>query len=156
MRGGFSFRITAMWAAALICIAAPLAHHDAFAGLGAHYLGHSARGSEFRVYLDGGEFLGKQGDFQVIRVTVHRVDERHLFHAFEGCLYLFDETRRERDRLECSLSAHGPMAGAQYIRPARRPGQTMTEVLSHLVCIRKCGSAVPRRLQIEGADEDNG
>lgn len=157
MRGGICFRMTATWAAALmIIIGAPLAHRDAFAGLGAHYLGHSAQGKEFRVYLDGGEFLGKHGGFHLIRVTVHLVDGRQRLHRVEGCIYRFDEMKRERDRLECGSAVQGPLAGAQYVRPIRAKGQTTTALANLLVCIRQCGPAIPGRLAMEGSDEDNG
>lgn len=150
-------RIASAWAAALISLAAPLAPRDAVAAFGAHYLGHNRQGDAFRIYLDGGEFLGKQGDFHAIRVTVHRVRGGRVRGTVEGCVYRFDERRRERDRLECSPSATGPWAGAWYGRPSPGAGQAgPVDALESLVCIRRCGPGIPARLQIEGADEDNG
>jgi len=151
------WRPASVWAAAaLIAVAAPWVHHDARAAFGAFYLGHDRQGTEFRIYLDGGEFLGRQGDFHAIRVTVHLLRKGRVAKTVAGCVYRFDEARRERDRLECSDSAAAPLNGVAYARPARSAADARTDALESLVCVSRCGPAVPRRLQIEGADEDNG
>jgi len=150
------WRRASAWAAAAIALAVPFVHGEAVAAFGAHYLGHNRQGAEFRVYLDGGEFLGRQGDFHAIRVTVHGLRGGRLRHVVEGCVYRFDASRRERDTLECGPSAAGPWAGARYGRPGDARGRAGTDALQTLVCVRRCGPGIPQRLQIEGADEDNG
>lgn len=132
-----------------ICLAAALASTlcgNAFGAFGAHYLGFSRDRAEFRLYLDGGEFLGQQGAYKAIKVAVHQIPRGRPLRAVAGCVYRFDDTDRRRDRIDCAENPGSPLSGVAY---------TSGEDGS-LVCVQRCGPRVPLRLHLEDADEDNG
>lgn len=138
---------------AWLVIVAALMGGSAHAALDAHYLGTSRDGGEFRIYLHGGEYLGRSGSFQAIRVTVHEERKRRALRASPGCIYHFDEADRSRDRIECSEQAIGSLRGVAY---ARERGTTPAAEVAPMVCVRRCSAQVPQRLRLEETDEDNG
>ena len=71
-------------AAGLIVLASLVVSTSAFGALGAHYLGTSRGQGEFRMYLDGGEFLGRTASFHSIRVAVLQIRPRHLPRTLGG------------------------------------------------------------------------
>lgn len=137
----------------LAVLALLVASTSAQASFGAHYLGTSRDHTQFRLYLDGGAFLGRTGAFQAIRVTTHQVRPGQPLRAMEGCVYRFDDTNRRRDRIDCAEDAPHPLRGVAY---ARDPAQTGKGAggPDRLVCVRRCGGTVPQRLSLE-AEEDN-
>ncbi|WP_295952605.1 hypothetical protein [Rhodoferax sp.] len=139
----------------LVSLAALTLGSNAFASLGAHYLGWSRDQGEFRMYLDGGEFLGRTGPFQTIRVTVHLLRKGRPLRALEGCVYHFDELDRRRDQIACAEDAASPLRGVAYARDPQR-GEKDANALEQMVCVRRCGRQVPQRVHLEEADEDNG
>ncbi len=131
-----------------------LASTSAFASFGAHYAGTGRGGTGFRLYLDGGEFLGRKGSVQSIRVTVHQLRNGRLRATNDACVYHFDDTDRRQDRIECADRAVGPLRGLVYVREAAR-SMGRTDELEPMVCARRCTPQVPPRLRLEKADEDN-
>ena len=119
-----------------------------------HYLGISRDHSEFRMYLNGGEFLGQIGSLQTITVAVHQLRKGHSLRALEGCVYRFDNKNGLRDRIECAQSTPGPLSGVEYARDLKKP-ENSVRALAYLVCVRRCGRQVPQRLSLEDAEEDN-
>jgi len=143
----------ALKASSLIALASLLASTSAFGSFGAHYLGTSRDRTEFRLYLDGGEFLGRTASLQAIRVTVHQLRPGQPRRTLEGCVYRFDETNPRRDKIECTDSASSPLKGVEYARE-QKPAEKGTHALEVLDCVRRCGGPVPQRLRLE-AEEDN-
>jgi len=140
----------------LIALAALLASTSVFGEFSApHYLGDSRDRSEFRMYLGGGEFLGRAGSIQAIRITVHQLRKGQPLKALEGCVYRFEDADWRQGRIECSQSTPGPLRGVEYARDAAQleKGAKAGEVL---ICVRRCSRQVPQRLRLEDADEDNG
>jgi len=120
-----------------------------------HYLGFSRDGSEFRIYLSAGEFVGRAGSLQAVRVTVHQLRQGRLRRALQGCVYHFDDTDHRQDRIDCPEGTAGPLRGLAYAREAQRPG-LQAPGLEGLVCVRRCSRQAPHRLHLEETDEDNG
>ncbi|MDB5895991.1 MAG: hypothetical protein JWQ88_3522 [Rhodoferax sp.] len=151
-------RLKTAGVARLLVLATLLAGGSAFGALGAHYRGFGPDRSEFRLYLDGGEFLGRKGSFQAIRVTVHQLRKNRPQRTLEGCVYRFDDMDRRRDRIECAESAPAPLAGVEYARPPAKDAKhaKYADAVDALVCVRRCHPVVPSRLSLEGADDDNG
>lgn len=120
-----------------------------------HYQGFSRdKSSEFRLYLSGGEFLGRKASFHTIKVAAHQLRKGQVLRRLEGCVYHFDDADRSKDRIECAENKTSPLSGVQYARdPKLADGKSGEE---GLVCVRRCGPLVPLRLGLEGADEDNG
>ncbi|MFM9899409.1 MAG: hypothetical protein ACKVOT_00180 [Polaromonas sp.] len=148
---------TAKTAAWLIALASWGASTSAFGALGAHYLGTSRNEGEFRLYLDGGEFLGRTASFHSIRVAVHQRRKGHPLRALGGCVYRFDDTDRQKDRIECATNKGSPLSGVAYARDPRLKGAGAdADALSQLVCVRRCSPQAPLRLTLENAEEDNG
>jgi hypothetical protein len=140
----------------LIALASLLASTSVLSEFSApHYLGSSRDRSEFRMYVGGGEFLGRNGSLQTIKVTVHQLRVGQRLKTLEGCVYRFDDMDWRRDRIECSQETPGPLRGVEYARDAKQfeKGVSEREVLT---CVRRCGPQVPQRLRLEDADEDNG
>ena len=143
--------------ARLLAAAALAVGGSAFGAINAHYLGHAADRSEFRLYLDGGEYLGQSGGFQAIRVTVHQFRKQGARRTLTGCVYRFVDSDRSRDRIECADDAPGALRGVVYARsPRGAPRSPGDDGADTLVCQRRCGPSVPRRLRLEDADDDNG
>lgn len=142
--------------AKLIALASVVVSGSAFGAFDTpHYLGSSRDHNEFKVYLNGGGFLGRTGSMQAIKVTVHQVRKGLLVRSLEGCVYRFDESNRLRDRIECAVSTPGPLSGVEYARDLKQIKKGAHE-LDLLVCVRRCGRQVPQRLSLEEAEEDNG
>lgn len=140
----------------LIALVSLATSTSAFGSLGAHYLGFDHDQREFRMYLDGGEFLGRNGSFQSIRVTVHQIRKGQPMRALKGCVYHFDDTNRHRDRIECTESTSGPLRGVEYARDLKqRDEEAEAEDIEPMVCVRRCGRLVPQRLSLEEAEQDN-
>lgn len=140
----------------LIALASLLASTSVFGEFSApHYLGVSRGQGEFRMYLGGGEFVGRDGSLHTVKVTVHQLRKGRPLKALEGCVYRFDGADWRRDRIECGQAAPGPLRGVAYARDAKQDG-TSAHARERLVCVRGCGAQVPQRLQLEEADEDNG
>ncbi len=140
--------------AGLVALGLLLACGSALASFGAHYHGTSReRGDEFRLYLDGGEFLGRSGPFQSIRVTVHQLRKGRLVRKGEGCVYRFDAQAPGRNRIECAEGGAGPLGGVVYARDTAR-GPAAADEAEPMVCVRRCGPRVPQRLLLE-AEGDN-
>lgn len=131
-----------------------LAAGGACASFGAHYRGTSGDGVEFRLYLDGGEFLGTAGALQSIRVELHRLRRGRLHAGGADCLYRFDAADRARDRIDCAARAGSPLDGVVYVRDTA-PDAARAGGIEAMRCVRRCGRHVPRRLALEGAGEDN-
>lgn len=127
---------------------------NAFGSFGAHYLGFDRDQNEFRMYLDGGEFLGRNGSFQTIRVTVHQLRKGHSTRTLKGCVYHFDDKNRHRDKIECAESTAGPLRGVEYVRDLK-PQEKGAQDMEPMVCVRRCGRLVPQRLSLEEAEQDN-
>lgn len=142
-------------AAGLIVLASLVVSTSAFGALGAHYLGTSRGQGEFRMYLDGGEFLGRTASFHSIRVAVHQIRSGRPPRTLGGCVYRFDEMDRRKDRIECAENKASPLSGVEYARDPKLGEQGASD-LSPLVCVRRCSRQVPLRLSLENADEDNG
>ena len=138
----------------LIALALLAASTSAFASFGAHYLGFDRDHHEFRMYLDGGEFLGRNGSFQTIRVTVHQLRKGQPIRALKGCVYHFDDSNRHRDRIECTESTPSPLRGVEYARDLKQR-EKEAENMEPMVCVRSCGRLVPQRLSLEEAEQDN-
>jgi hypothetical protein len=130
-----------------------LACGSAFASFGAHYHGTNRERDEFRLYLDGGEFLGRSGSFQSIRVTVHQLRKDRLVRKGEDCVYRFDAQEPGRNRIECAERMPGPLGGVVYVRDTAR-GPAAADEAEPMVCVRRCGPRVPQRLLLE-AEGDN-
>ena len=145
--------MSSMIVSGLIALLALVANTSAFGSFGAHYLGTSRDRTEFRLYLDGGEFLGRAASMQTIRVTVHQLSQGRPLRTLTGCVYRFDGTNPRRDRIECAENAQGPLKGVEYARDTKQSGKS-TNALEILVCVRRCGGQVPQRLRLE-AEEDN-
>lgn len=141
--------------ASLITLASLVVSSSAFGAFGAHYLGTSRDHSEFRMYLDGGEFLGRTASFYTIGVAVHQLRKGQPLRRLGGCVYRFDDMDRRKDRLECAENKASPLSGVEYAREATH-GEKGTVDLTELVCVRRCSRQVPLRLRLESADEDNG
>lgn len=140
----------------LLALASLLASTSVFGSFSApHYLGSSRDHGEFRMYLGGGEFLGRTGSLQTIRVTVHQLRKGHPLRALEGCVYRFDDMNWRRDRIECAQNTPGPLRGVEYARDLKQ-GEKGSQEPNLLVCVRGCSRQVPQRLRLEEADEDNG
>ncbi len=139
--------------AKLTALASMVASTSALGSFGAHYSGTSRDHGHFRMYLDGGEFLGRTGSFQTIRVTVHLLRQGQPLQALEGCVYRFDDRDRRRDRIECAEGAPSPLSGVEYARKLK-PGGKDTPEPAQMVCVRRCDGRVPQRLRLE-AEEDN-
>lgn len=137
----------------LIALASLAASTSAFGSFGAHYLGASRDHAQFRMYLDGGEFLGRMASFQTIRVTVHQLRQGRPMRVLAGCVYRFDDMNRRNDRIECAARVPGPLRGVAYARDPKEDGKGVDE-LEPMVCVRRCGGQVPQRLNLE-AEEDN-
>ena len=140
----------------LIALASCLASTSVFGEFSTpHYLGASRGQGEFRMYLGGGEFVGRDGSLHTVKVTVHLLRQGRPLKALQGCVYRFDDKDWRRDRIDCAQTAPGPLKGVAY---ARDPGQDekSTHAREQLVCVRGCGAQVPQRLSLEEADEDNG
>lgn len=140
----------------LIALASLVACTSALAEFSApHYLGHSRQQGEFRMYLGGGEFVGRTGAHQAVKVTVHQLRKGQPLRALQGCVYHFDDTDRRKDRIDCGGSAPGPLRGVEYARDVKEREKGAPE-LEPMVCVRRCTGQVPQRLRLEEAEEDNG
>jgi len=140
----------------LIALACLATNTHAFASFSApHYLGFSRDRSEFRLYLGAGEFLGRTGSLQAIRVTVHQLRKGQPLRALQGCVYYFDDMNRRRDRITCPQVTPGPLKGVEYAREPEERGKGAPGV-DRMVCVRRCSGQVPQRLRLEEAEEDNG
>lgn len=120
-----------------------------------HYLGHTRQHGEFRIYLGGGQFVGRTGSMQAIKVTAHQLRKGQPIRTLEGCVYRFDDKDRRRDRIDCSASMAGPLKGVEYARDLH-PQRGHPQDQDLLVCVRGCSQQAPQRLSLEEADEDNG
>lgn len=119
-----------------------------------HYQGFSRdKSSEFRLYLNGGEFLGRKASFHTIKVAAHQLRKGQVLRRLEGCVFHFDDADRSKDRIECAEHKTSPLSGVHYARDPKLVDKGTDE---GLVCVRRCGPLVPLRLGLEGADEDNG
>lgn len=138
----------------LVILGSLLAGTGALGSFGAHYLGMSRDGIEFRLYLDGGAFLGRTASLQSIRVTVHQLRQGRLRGKSDDCVYRFDDTDHGRDRIECAERAHAPLNGVVYVRDTTRRAKG-ADGIEPMVCVRRCTARIPQRLRLEEADEDN-
>lgn len=138
----------------LIALVSLVTSTSAFGSLGAHYLGFDRDHREFRMYLDGGEFLGRNGSFQAISVTVHQIHKGQPIRTLKGCVYHFDDTNRLRDRIECAESTPGPFRGVEYARDLNQREKGAQD-MEPMVCMRRCNRPVPQRLILEEAEQDN-
>ena len=141
-------------AARLLAMASLLAGAQAFGSMGAHYEGQSQDRSQFRLYLDGGEFLGARASLQSIRVTVHRLRQGRPSQTIQDCVYLQDLRDHRKDRIECAARSNGPLSGVVYVRDTR-PDRAQRDAVEPMVCVQRCSSQVPRRLRLD-AEDDNG
>lgn len=138
---------------AIVALGLLLAGTSAFGSFGAHYLGTSRDAGEFRLYLDGGEFLGRNASFQSIGVTVHQLRQGKSSRTIEGCVYRFDDRDRSKDRIECAETTRAPLSGVVYVRDKAHATGREAEV-DPMVCVRRCSPRVPQRLGLE-AENDN-
>ena len=125
----------------------------AWAAPGAHYEGTSGERTEFRFYLHGGALVGQSGSLQAVTAPVHQLRQGRPPRLLAGCVYRFDAADRRRDRIECAETAAPPLGGVASARPAA-PSAPASQVLDHMVCMRRCSAQVPRRLRLD-AEEDN-
>jgi hypothetical protein len=126
----------------------------AWAAFGAHYEGRSRDGQTYRLYLDGGAYLGRSADMQSLRITVRRERQGVLTPVSTACTYFWSGHDPLKNRIECAAAPRSPLAGAAYARE-RSNGSAGAGGDEVLVCVRGCGARVPGRLVLEDADEDN-
>ncbi len=134
-----------MWAA-LTSAAAP-----ALASFGAHYQGSSGDHRVYRLYLDGGEFVGPRGPLHAIRTAVRIERGGRPLRSGVQCLYLYHPGGGAPDRIECGPGAGDPLAGVVYVRDA--PG-VAAEASARMRCAKRCSRQVPATLVLE-AEGDN-
>ncbi len=150
-RSGLHRRAALPPAALALCLL--LAGGEAFASLGAHYAGTSRDGGRFRLYLDGGAFLGTQSSLQTTAVTVHRLANGRVVQTGQHCRYRHDPRDDRRNRIECAAGPRRLLGGAVFIRDPADAGHR-GDGSAPMVCAQRCGPDVPRRLLLQ-AEDDN-
>ncbi|MES2946479.1 MAG: hypothetical protein V4772_26725, partial [Pseudomonadota bacterium] len=87
-----------------------------------HYQGFSRdKSSEFRLYLNGGEFLQRKASLHSVRLVAHQLRKGQTLRRLQGCVYHFDDADRSRDRIECAEDKTSPLGGVHYARAPKGP-----------------------------------
>ena len=129
-----------------------LACTQACASLGAHYVGTSTDGTQVQLYLDGGKFLGPQGDFHVLQTDIRIQRNGRSVGTTDRCRYLYNPANHANNRIECDDTARGPLRGVVYTLNQKLCKESGGET-QEMRCVQRCSRQVPKVLE---ADEDNG
>ena len=142
----------AVWCRAAAALSLLMACTQAFGSLGAHYAGTSANGAEVQLYLDGGKFLGQQGDFHVLQTDIRIQRNGRSVGTTDRCRYLYNPANHANNRIECDDTARGPHRGVVYTLNQKLFKESGGET-QEMRCVQRCSRQVPKVLE---ADEDNG
>lgn len=131
-----------------------LACTQAFGSLGAHYIGTSPDQTQVQLYLDGGKFLGPQGDFHVLQTDIRIQRNGRSVGTADHCRYIYNPANHTENRIECDDTARGRLRGVVYTLDQKLFRDSGGET-QEMRCAQRCSRQVPKVLVLE-ADEDNG